>query len=134
VEILATYLRFMQLVVHGFHNVVTGPTFLEIHDFFGELYPAYEKDYDSVIERMMGLGQSVDFKQITKDAAYLFCEKFGATKPKEMLEQLLDCEKMLCELVAKADVGASKGTQQLITEIANQSEMRQYKIGQIIKD
>ena len=44
---LLTILRFLQFYTHNAHNLLRGPTFFQDHEFLGELYPAYEVDYDA---------------------------------------------------------------------------------------
>ena len=54
---LAAYMRFMQLFIHNCHNFVTKETFFSDHEFLGDLYTQAEGFYDSLVERMIGLGE-----------------------------------------------------------------------------
>ena len=56
---LAIILRSAQLYAHNAHNMTKGKTFFSDHKFFGQLYPVYEEAYDSIVERMIGLGYDV---------------------------------------------------------------------------
>lgn len=127
---IAIHLRSMQLFAHRAHNDITGPTSFQDHEFLGELYPAYEAEYDSVAERMIGLGEKPDLASITVDAAKMSAMYPNVSKPKDILEFLLRCEVNLCKLI-KADVPkATDGTQNLLQGIADNSESRQYKMRQ----
>ena len=140
-EKIATLLRFMQLYSHAAHNLIGGETFFQDHEFFGELYPAYEADYDSVVERMIGLDMKPDVTKINSQAVGLL-DKNGITNTKAVIEILMKAEKMLCMAVEKEITPnpmshphggkdlLSQGTVQLIGEICNKSEMRQYKMKQ----
>lgn len=133
-DIIATYLRFLQLYAHNAHNMIQGPMFFEYHDFLGELYPVYESAYDSVIERALGLGIELDLKKITSEANYLIETKpFEVKEPLKLFAHILDCEKILCNLIGQSFDQATIGSQQLLGDIADKSEGRQYKIKQLLK-
>ena len=120
-------LRSLQFYAHQAHNLDKGDTFFQDHSFLGDLYSAYESDYDDVIERMIGLGKDLDIQGITKDAAEAL-PKDSSVNIKMCLNTVLNYEKQLCSIVANINDDCTIGTQQLIGEIANKSEMRQYKI------
>lgn len=130
---VAIILRALQLYAHNAHNLAKGKTFLPDHEFLGELYAAYEGEYDSVVERMIGLGEeAVDLNEITKQAATAataneFSDNDGA------FSVLLVTEKELCASIDKEMAGASNGTQNLLQTIADNSEMRQYKLKRRLK-
>lgn len=131
---LASQLRAMQLYAHACHNVVSGPHFLDYHDFFGELYPAYEKDYDSVVERGIGLGMFSNVTQITAQAAQLFAkENYSLQEAQYMFHTLLKMERAVCTMVKDYYSKSTPGTQQLLGNIADMSEVRQYKLRQLTK-
>lgn len=128
----AIILRALQLYSHNAHNLAKGKTFLQDHDFLGELYPAYEGEYDSLVERMIGLGEEPDLNDITKQAADAataneFKDNDGA------FSVLLVTEKELCASIQKDMTDASDGTQNLLQTIADNSEMRQYKLKRRLK-
>lgn len=128
-EDLAIILRGMQFYAHQAHNLISGDEFFQDHAFLGDLYPKYESDYDDVIERMIGLGQSIDIAKVTKEAASIL-DSEESMQSNDCIEMLLVYEKSLCETVGSLMSGVSHGTQQLIGEMANQSEIRQYKMKQ----
>jgi DNA-binding ferritin-like protein len=128
-EETAKILRFMQFYAHEAHNLCSGDTFFSDHDFFGGLYPTYESDYDSVVERMIGLDMKVDINTLNMGAAELLkSAKFKNAK--QSFQTLLKTEKLLCKTIEEYLEKYSEGTKQLLGEICNQSEIRQYKLKQ----
>jgi DNA-binding ferritin-like protein len=128
----AIILRALQLYAHNAHNLAKGKTFLQDHEFLGELYPAYEGEYDSIVERMIGLGEEPDLNDITKQAA----DAATANEFKDdenAFSVLLVTEKELCSSIKKDMTDASNGTQNLLQTIADNSEMRQYKLKRRLK-
>lgn len=125
---LAVCLRSAQLVAHELHNIVTGPTFFEDHEFLGELYGTYESAYDDVVERAIGLGEAIDIGKVTNDAV----EKFNRDRGAENWVQLiLGIEEDIREDVDECmKAGYSNGTQNFLQGIADESEKRTYKLGQ----
>lgn len=132
---LATTFRTAQLVAHNFHNLTRGVAFFADHEFFGELYGEYEGAYDSVVERDIGLGEEgFDIGLITREAG----EKASSYDPSdmaadEMCAVLLGMERIIQSEAAEASKGASIGTQNLLADLADKSEMRVYKLRQRIK-
>lgn len=131
---IAALLRYLQLYSHGAHNVTTGRTFFEDHEFFGGLYPTYEGIYDGVIERIIGLGGKVDIGEVTNMAVTQFQSAWGAEDASAMLSTIQTGEKKLRDLIeqaAKAE-GFSQGTINMLADMSDKSEMRSYQIGQRI--
>jgi DNA-binding ferritin-like protein len=134
-DTLATILRAAQLYAHAAHNGAKGPTFFADHEFLGELYPAYEAAYDKVIERSIGLGEPVDLAAIGRNAAidaarYSDPMTFSTA---QSLQVLMDYERKICAEVDRIFDETSTGTQNRIAQIADDSEDRQYQIGQRLK-
>lgn len=123
---LAALLRAMQLYAHAAHNLAKGKTFFEDHEAFAGFYGEYEADYDSVVERMIGLEGDADIAAITKAACDVINENPESSE--KAYSVLLASEKRLCKLATEHNKGASLGTQNLLQAIADKSEMRQYKI------
>ena len=133
---IAILLRTMQLFAHNAHNMSKGSLFLQDHDYLGELYPLYEADYDSVVERMIGLGQQLDLLEVQVMAVeQLKSLPSMSQENKELFMLILDMEKSLCSLIEAMIQGIkpSEGTKQLLGDICNNSEMRQYKLGQRVR-
>lgn len=130
---LAVILRASQLYAHMAHNLTTGCSFFSDHEAFAGFYGEYEKDYDAVVERIIGLTGDCDITAITKSA----CDIVEKTKFKDTMHAysvLLATEKSICEVCAAENKKASLGSQNLLQAIADKSEMRQYKIQRRIKD
>lgn len=128
----AIILRALQLYAHNAHNLAKGKTFLQDHEYLGELYSAYEGEYDSLVERMIGIGEEPDLNEITKEAA----DAATANEFKDndnAFSVLLVTEKELCSSIEKDMTDASNGTQNLLQTIADNSEMRQYKLKRRLK-
>lgn len=131
---LVILLRMAQLYTHNAHNLVKGTAFFEDHKFLGELYPVYEEAYDSVVERMIGNNQTIDLIQVQKRAAESLSfapeDKGDGLK---IFKYILFMEEHICALIESIKQSVSEGTKQLLGDIANASEIRQYKLKQRIK-
>jgi DNA-binding ferritin-like protein len=130
-EKIAFVLRYLQLYAHQAHNLVKGPTFFQDHEFLGELYPVYEDAYDSIIERSIGLGKPVNIQKVNLAAAKELPND-ASVKMTQCFKDLLESEKYLCKLIEQNVQGASQGTMNLLADMADKSEVRQYKIQQRI--
>ena len=126
---LATLYRAAQFVAHRAHHLCAGATFFQDHEFFGELYSVYEDAYDSLIERMIGLGQSPGINEITLDAARA-AASHNATEVDRMFSMILNVERSFCTEITKIQGKQTPGTQNLLQGLADESEARQYKIRQ----
>jgi DNA-binding ferritin-like protein len=129
---LAAQFRAMQLFAHIGHNRVSGPSFFEDHEFLGGLYEIYEGIYDSLAERMIGLGESPDLWEVTDSANGKVQEMQAGTSSLDILSQLLAAEKTACSEIEGLIKGSgfSQATVNLLAQIADDSEQRQYKIQQ----
>jgi DNA-binding ferritin-like protein len=130
---IATIYRSAQFYAHMAHNIAKGQTFFQDHEFLGELYSAYESAYDSIIERMIGLGQNPDISGITMDAATMISDHDSNQSTQTCLSYLLSTEKSICAAIKEQVSKSSVGTQNLLQGLADESEMRQYKLGQRLK-
>lgn len=124
---LATHLRYMQFYAHNAHNMCQGDTFFADHEELGDLYGVYTGLYDSVVERMIGLGNAVDLVKIQVDAAKMLDGEAMPAAFSSAFAGLLTCEQELCKIISEANEGASLGTQDLLQAMCNDAEMRQYK-------
>jgi DNA-binding ferritin-like protein len=126
---LAVLFRASQLIVHRFHNITKGPSFFSDHEFFGDLYPLYEKAYDQIVERMMGLDQKPDLNTITSEACKT-AVAFTDSSADAMFRQLLKIEKTIQENLTKEIPKATQGTANLLAQLADESEARLYQVKQ----
>lgn len=131
---LACHLRSMQFYAHNAHNMCRGDEFFSDHEELGALYSVYESAYDSVVERIIGLGQEIDLITLQKEAADKLAGKPKTDSFSKSFECLLECELELCEIINKENEKASLGTQNLLQGIADLSEVRQYKFKQKTKN
>ena len=134
-DTLATILRAAQLYAHAAHNGAKGPTFFADHEFLGELYGTYETAYDKVIERAIGLGEPLDLAAIGRNAA-ADAGRYSDPLPfsqQQSLQVLMDYERKICTEIDGIYDEASTGTQNLLAQLADDSEARQYQIGQRLK-
>lgn len=127
---IATFLRFKQLLAHNIHNTTFGPSFFADHAFFGDFYEQASSQYDSVIERMIGLGLPFDLVNIQKDAVKELEQV--QTKDNYFILLLSIENELIAEIdqIVKTDKSLSQGTIQLLGDIANQAEINVYKLGQ----
>lgn len=129
-EQLAAILRSLQLFAHNAHNMAKGASFFADHKFLGQVYPEYESAYDSVVERAIGLDMQMDLSTVTRMAA----EGSSVMSLEAPFMSLLEGEQLVCESIESIlQTPVTEGTKQLLGEICNQSESRQYKIKQRIK-
>ena len=130
---VAILLRALQLYAHEAHNKHCGGcNFLQNHEFLGELYAAFESDYDSVVERIIGLTGDCDIDSITESAAEIAC-KAKTGDALTAFAVLMATENNLRDLCTKENKSATLGTQNLLQGIADKSEMRHYKYQQLLK-
>lgn len=141
---VAQLLRFLQFFSHISHNLSYGEEFFEDHAFFGELYPAYEGEYDSVVERMIGLGQKPDLYSIHSSACEML-SKVKFTNNMQAIRDILRVEKALVEEIEQLILPSpmshphggpkplTQGTVQMLGNIADKSEVRQYKMNQKLR-
>lgn len=152
---LAAMFRYLQFYAHAAHNVTKGSTFFEDHSFFGDLYGTYEGLYDDMIERLIGLGNSVNIPAITTEA----CSQFKSAWPSmggesgavfggkalditirsnasvdsySLFSKLLEGESKVRDAIEDCAKSGevSQGTLNLLADIADKSEMRTYKMQQ----
>ena len=125
---LVTHFRYLQLLAHNGHNEAKGATFFADHAFLGDLYPAYEEAYDALIERLIGSGEKLDLAAIAAEAAG---KLEGEKNTEAYLVAILDGEREVqkqIETLAKGDV--TQGTLNLLAGLADESEVRAYKLRQ----
>ena len=135
---LLIQLRAMQLFTHSAHNLVARTPFHTDHSFFGDVYSVLESDYDDVAERIIGLfgEEPMELNSILMGVAAKLqgAPSIGVRENSVFYSHLLSQEIQLCEHIKKLVLaGISPGTEQLIGDIANKSESRQYKIKQRLK-
>ena len=130
---LAVLLRALQLSAHVYHNVVKGPQFFSDHEFLGSMYGTYENAYDSVVERIIGTSgmEPAELFKLQQEAAKLLAGVPVVCDSAAIFAALISGESELREH-CKAVTG-SIGTLNLVAQLADDSEVRSYKLKQRIK-
>ena len=131
-------LRAMHLYSQTAHHLVARSPFHSDHAFFGEVYEAMSDAYDGVAERIIGLLGEEALKPQTLllevNEKLKMSPSIEVKENKVFYEFHLVLEKELCQKITiTIQAGVTPGVEQLIGELANQSEIRQYKIKQRIK-
>ena len=124
---IAIKLRTLQLYAHAAHHEIAGIGFFGSHQFLGKIYPEYEEAYDAVVERMIGLGVSVDHRRLAMEAA----ESFPTST--DYFITLLQGESELRKLIDDELLEASTGTNNLLSQLSDDSEKRSYFMEQYEK-
>ena len=136
---LAILLRSLNLYAHSAHNLCGRIPFFQDHEFFNEIYSAADTNYDSVIERMIGLSgeDSVPSLPEQLEAIYQILSQLPEKGVKEnaiFFQVILEKQKMVCSKIEElCKSGLPQGTIQMLGNIADQSEQFQYKISQRLK-
>ena len=123
---IAIQLFCLRLFAHRAHHDTQGDTFFSDHKEFGKFYEAYDGEYDSVVERMLGLGDKVDLAKLNSTGAEKASVHPNEHDPKKLFAILMSGEKALCTLCTSAMKSASEGTKNLLAQICDNSEQRQF--------
>lgn len=126
----------MNIYAHNCHNTVARTPFFQDHGFLAGAYESYDDAYDSIVERMIGLDLPCNLVEIHVLAVQNL-QKLPAeyTENIKCFETLLLLEQTLCSKIEESISagGMSEGTRQLLGDICDKSEARQYQIKQRIK-
>lgn len=136
---LAILLRAINLYAHSAHNLCGRVPFFQDHEFFLELYEAADAAYDDVIERMIGINGEDSVPSLSEQLQAISSlvgplpEK-GVASNSVYFEILLEKQKMVCAKIEElCKSGLPQGTIQMLGNIADKSEVFQYKIKQRLK-
>lgn len=136
---LAAHLQAMKLCAHNAHHIASRVAFFADHEAFGDIYGALDGDFDSVMERMVGLfgPESANLQMLMAQVAAKtqMCPSTKAPDNSALFSYHLQLEKelvSLVEMICKSSE-CKESTKQMISEIGNQSEIRQYKLQQRIR-
>lgn len=125
-DAVATQLFCLRLFAHRAHHDTQGETFFSDHKQFGKFYETYDREYDSVVERMIGLGSKCDLAKLNENGAKLAAVHPNEHDPKKLYTILLSGEKALCRCCTECMDKASEGTKNLLAQICDNSEQRQF--------
>lgn len=137
-RLLLVQLRSMQLYYHNCHNLVKGKSFFADHEAFNEFYTQLDGQYDSVAERAVGLyNESLDLNIILPAInmnLQIVLKEYNNSEDMHTGGVLLEKELLkICSLVEKHPM-ATGGTKELVAGIADNAEVRLYKLNQRLKD
>ena len=132
------HLRAMHLFAQNAHHLVAHGPFHSDHAFFGETYEAMSDAYDSVAERIIGLMGEEALKPQTllleANEKIKMAPSTGVKENKVFYQYQQMMKQELCKKIATViAAGVSPGTEQLLGNLCDNSEIRQYKIKQRIK-
>lgn len=135
---LVIQLRAMQLFSQSSHHLCSRVSFHQDHEFFGEVYKELDSEFDSCVERLIGTeGElSLELNNLMSQVMLKLkaAPSVGVQSNAMFYSFLLNMEQELCKLIEQyIQRGVSSGTEQLIGDICNRSEIRQYKIKQRLK-
>jgi DNA-binding ferritin-like protein len=133
---IATLLRTAYLLKHNCHNLVSRLSFFADHEFLGDSYGMALKHYDSVIERMIGLGDIPNLVGLQVNAATkLQSIPIKYKDNNECFFAILGVNKTLISMIENncKHEGISQGTIQMLGTIADELEIENYKIQQRLK-
>lgn len=123
--------RMMNLYYHHLHNISHGPSFVGDHELMNQFYTQLEGSYDSLIERYIGLGNECGKSHLLEiiTEAHSVLDNIPDTDDMEThFMYSLSLESSLRTEIESACEGASKGTENLLAALADESEMREYKL------
>lgn len=131
---ILVFLRFKQLLSHILHNYAEGPSFFADHEFLSGFYNQAETQYDTLIERIIGLKLDINPILVQEEAVTLLKEiEYPFKNPFDLL---LVAEEQLCQAIndfVHSEKDLSEGTIQMLGNFCDQAEINQYKISRRIK-
>lgn len=132
---LAMFLNVLGIFGRACHNLASGPTFLQDHELFAEVYGFAEDSYDVVIERCIGTGVEIDIQSINLRAATACSQVTIGDTNEDKFSSVLEIFSQITSIIETlVDTETySFGTEQLIGDIGNQLEVFQYKIQRRLK-
>jgi DNA-binding ferritin-like protein len=123
-------LKVLNLYAHNSHNLASRIVFNQDHEMLASIYEAADTNYDDVVERQIGLFGDFDIAALDLLAAQQNKALPQGADNAAKLKTCLDLEKkvcLLCEQLIKSGQ-VTVGTEQLLGNICDGSEVRQYKL------
>lgn len=128
--------RMMNIYYHHLHNIAHGPTFKADHELMSDFYTQLESSYDSLIERYIGIGAEMDKSQllsIITDAHAVLDSIPEGTDMDTHFQYALELEISLRAEIQSSMEMHSEGTKNLLAALADESEVRSYKLKQRVR-
>lgn len=136
-------LRSLNLYYHHLHNNCSGASFFSDHQQLASFYSQADDDYDRVIERSIGLTSEMRPDELVRvmrevtDILDNMPKLYDFVVLNEHLNYALQLEESLCQEVEvylnSEESRVTEGTRQLLGDVADKSEVRQYLIGRRLK-
>lgn len=129
----AVLARILQLYYHNCHNLISGETFFQDHSFMGDSYEAFEAVYDRFVEYYIATfgKEAFDTKAVitavSERVAEIEVEKMCCC---DMYKKGLELEQELYDHLETLNAKAPIGLQNMIGDVAEQLDIRKYKIQQ----
>ncbi len=124
-------LRALQLYYHYCHNLTKGPSFNADHELFKSFYESADSEYDRMVEYHIAAFGSLESDTVTKQVAVLLdglsVEQMSTD---EMFANGLKMEYDLYQDLTSIEEGSPIGFRNLLGDISESSDVRQYKIKQ----
>lgn len=128
--------RGLNLVYHQMHNAASGSMFFADHAELAGMYGDLDSDYDSLVERRIGLTGSFDRASLV-EVLHEASELVGSMPESEDMHSMFSfsdlLEKSYVAELKRAEAGQSSGTVNMLQGLADMSEVRQYKIQRRLK-
>jgi DNA-binding ferritin-like protein len=128
--------RMMNLFYHHLHNIASGVAFEGDHEMMLEFYEALDDAYDSLIERHIGLGGSMgkaDLCEIIENAEEVLDMAPDSVDMLVNLQHAMGLEIGFRAFLQDVNMSASLGTQNLVQDQCDKSEIRSYKLSRRVK-
>ena len=134
----AISLRALQMYSHHVHQLAARVPFFADHEFLGELYEKAEEQYDSIIERIIGLKgeDGLQLELILQGVLQriIGLPTVGVQSNSIFFQEILKLEMEVCAYIAEEiKLGVSPGTEQLLGNICDELEVSIYKLKQRLK-
>jgi DNA-binding ferritin-like protein len=125
---LTTLFRASQFLAQEFHHNTAGDTFQQDHKTFEAQYEAYADAYDHLAERMIGTEVLFAEARLNLSAATMSANIKRMAGAKAMFQVLLDMEGLIRTEAAACSSALTLGSQNLVAQLADDSEARCYQL------
>ena len=128
--------RTLNLYYHHLHNIAHGLPFEGDHEMMSRFYTQLEGSYDSLIERYMGLGADGGKECLIHILSGVVSVISQIPEGNDMdvhFRHALELESGIQSMLEAEAESSSLGTENLLAQLADESESRVYKLNQRLK-
>lgn len=128
--------RMMKLYYHHLHNIAHGPCFSADHELMSDFYTQLDKSYDSLVERHIGLGGTMDTPALLEIITEAHSVLNSIPDTDDMITYFYHSMSLEASLRAEIEAAismSSAGTENLLAALADESEQREYMLKQRVK-